>query len=349
MQALTFQGRRTVTVETVDDPGCLEATDVVVEVGLAAICGSDMHVYHGRESGLDRGTVMGHEFVGHVVEAGSEVRSLSVGDPVLSPFTTNCGRCFYCASGLTARCDRGQLYGWVEGGHGLHGAQARYVRVPLADSTLVRIPDGVSSEEGLLLGDVLSTGYYCALRAGVQASGTYVVIGCGPVGLMAIVGALELGAQSIFAVDSIPERLELARRYGATPIDFGAQHASTVIREATDGRGADAVLEVVGSPEAGRAAYELVRPGGTVSVVGVHTDPHMSFTPAEAYDKNLTFRVGRCPARHLVPRLIPVVQSHRHDLTAIISHRLPLSEGPAAYVLFDEKRDACTKIVLEAS
>jgi len=349
MQALTFQGRTSVTVETVEDPRCIETTDVVVEVGLAAICGSDMHVYHGRESGLDRGTVMGHEFVGRVVEAGSAVRSLSIDDPVLSPFTTSCGRCFYCTSGLTARCEHGQLYGWVESGHGLHGAQARYVRVPLADSTLVRMPEGVSPEEGLLLGDVLSTGYYCALRAGVEPNGTYVVIGCGPVGLMAIVGARELGAESIFAVDSIPERLELARRFGATPIDFRTQDAASIVSDATAGRGADAVLEVVGSHEAGRAAYELVRPGGTVSVVGVHTDPHLSFSPAEAYDKNLTFRVGRCPARHLLPRLIPVVQSHRHDLTAIISHRLPLSEGPAAYTLFDEKRDGCTKIVLEAS
>jgi threonine dehydrogenase-like Zn-dependent dehydrogenase len=347
VKALTFHGPEEIRVETRDDPGCLEPGDAVVEVTLAAICGSDMHVYHARETGLDCGTVMGHEFVGRVVEVGKDVRELSVGDVVLSPFTTSCGRCFFCRSGLTARCERGQLYGWVEKGHGLHGAQAEYVRVPLAESTLCKVPEGVSQDEALLLGDVLPTGWYCASRAGIEPGGTYAVVGCGPVGLMAVLAATELGAERLYAIDSVPERLELARRFGATPIDFRHEDPSARLREATEGRGADAVLEVVGSAEAGRAAYDLVRPGGTLSVVGVHTADHLPFSPAEAYDKNLTFRVGRCPARHLIDRLIPLVRSGKHDPAAIISHRLGLRDGPEAYRLFDERREGCVKIVLE--
>ena len=161
-----------------------------------------------------------------------------------------------------------------------------------------------------------------------------------------LLGALELGAQSIFAVDSVPERLELARRYGATPIDFRAQHAATVIREATDGRGADAVMEVVGSHEAGRAAYELVRPGGTISVVGVHNEERFPFTPVDLYDRNLTYRVGRCPARAVAERVMPLARRRAAELESILTHRLPLARGPEAYEIFDRKRDGCIKVVL---
>ena len=302
MKALTFQGERKLRCETVDDPRVIDPGDAIVRVQLTAICGSDMHVYHGRETGLDAGTVMGHEFVGEVVETGPDVAGLSVGDRVFSPFTTSCGVCFYCRSGLTARCDRGQLYGWVQDGVGLHGAQAEFVRVPMAQSTLVPMPESVFPEEALLLGDVLSTGYFCARNADVRPDGVYVIVGCGPVGLMGIVGARELGAERIFAIDSVPERLKLAESFGARAVDFTTEDPSERLLEATDGRGADAVLELVGSPAAGRAAYELVRPGGIVSVVGVHTDPAFPFTPAEAYDKNLTYRVGRCPARQIAPK-----------------------------------------------
>ncbi len=330
----------------VADPQILAPTDAIVEVERTAICGSDLHVYHGREAGLDDGTVMGHEFVGRVVEAGSEVRAHKRGDLVLSPFTTNCGACFYCRQGLTARCERGQLYGWVQDGVGLHGGQAEYVRVPLADATLVPVPDGVSADEALLLGDIFSTGYYCALQAGVEAGGVYAIVGCGPVGLMAIAGARELGAQTLFALDSVPDRLEQARRFGATPIDYLAEDAARIVRDATQGRGADAVLEVVGHADALRSAYELVRPGGTISVVGVHTSPTIPFSTAEAYDKNLTLRVGRCPARAMLERLIPVARAGRYDLGSVFSHRMPLAEGAEAYRIFDEKRDGCTKVVL---
>jgi len=346
MKAVTFQGPKDLTVENVDDPLLQDPADVIVEVELTAVCGSDLHVYHARETGLDTGTVMGHEFVGRVVEIGGDVRDLKPGQAVLSPFTTSCGACYYCRAGLTARCVRGGLFGWVEDGVGLHGAQAERVRVPLAESTLLTIPDGVSSEEGLLLGDVFSTGYFCALRGEVAPAGVCVVIGCGPVGLSAILGAKDLGAERIFAVDSVAERLEIARSLGATPIDYTMTHPATLIAEATAGRGADTVLEVVGNAAAHRTAIDVVRPGGTVSVVGVHNEESFSFSPSEAYDKNLTYRVGRCPARAMAQRLLPAVRDKRFDLAPLISHRFPLAEGVTAYEWFDEKRDGCIKAVL---
>lgn len=346
MKALTFHGKKHIEYETVGDPAIEALTDAIVEVSLTSICGSDLHIYHERETGLDIGTVMGHEFVGTVVETGRDVRNLRRGDRVMSPFTTSCGECFYCRRGLTCRCINGQLFGWVANGIGLHGAQAEYVRVPLADSTLHVIPDWMALEEAVLLGDVLATGYFSADAAGIEPGDTCVVIGCGAVGLMAVLSARHLGAGMVYAIDSVERRLELAVRFGAIPLDFRKLDAVAAVRDETGGRGADAVLEAVGSIDAGRAAYELVRPGGTISVVGVHTENRLPFTQAEAYDKNLTYRIGRCPARHYMELLIPVLREKKYDIASIISHRLPLEEGPAAYEMFDKKEDGCTKVFL---
>jgi len=346
MRALTFRGLRAVDCETVGDPAIVDPGDAIVEVELAAVCGSDMHVWHGRERGLDAGTVMGHEFLGRVVETGAGVSHVRRGDRVFSPFTTSCGRCFYCTSGLTARCEQGQLFGWVQEGRGLHGGQAELVRVPLADTTLVRLPEGLSPEEGLLLGDVLSTGYFCAKMAGASPAGTYAVVGCGPVGLMAIVGARLLGAERIHALDAVPERLARAQAFGAQPIHAGESDAGEVLRAATAGRGADAVLEAVGSPEATRTAFDLVRPGGTIAAVGVHNETHFPFSPTEAYDRNVTYRIGRCPARAMIDELTPLLLRDRPDVTSIVTHRMPLARGAEAYAAFDARRDGCIKVVL---
>jgi len=346
VKALVFEDVSMIRLAEVPDPTPREATDVVVRVELTAICGSDMHVYHGRERGLDAGTVMGHEFIGTVVETGHEIKSLSKGDRVLSPFSTSCGSCFFCRQGLTARCVEGQLYGWVEGGEGLHGAQAEYVRVPLAESTLVGIPEDVSPGQALLLGDVLSTGFFCAQQAGVRPGGIYAVIGCGPVGLMAVASAIELGAERVFAVDRVASRLGFAERLGATAIDLDASDPTEVVREATDGRGADGVLEAVGNASAHRSALRLVRPGGTISVVGVHNEEQFAFTPTELYDRNLTYRVGRCPARSVAEQAIPLVRRRGFELEAVLTHRLALEQGPEAYELFDTKSDGCVKVAL---
>ena len=317
-----------------------------MRVRAAAICGSDLHVYRGNETGLDAGTVMGHEFAGEVVEAGVGVAAFRPGDLVVSPFTTSCGSCFYCRMGLTARCVRGQLFGWVEQGKGLHGAQAELVRVPLADTTLVAVPEGAALEQALFTGDVLATGWFGAEGAGIGPGSTAAVVGCGPVGLMAVIAARELGAERIFALDTVPERLSLAERFGAEPVDIQRDEPLQILREATEGRGADAVVEAVGSPEATRLAFDLVRPGGAIAAVGVHTESQFAIAPGKAYDKNLTYRAGRAPARAYMDKLLPLVRSGTYDLGALISHRLPLAEGPHGYDLFDRRLEACTKVVL---
>jgi threonine dehydrogenase-like Zn-dependent dehydrogenase len=345
MKALTFGGVRDVRYQQVDEPTLRAPGDAVVRVDLAAICGSDLHVYHGRETGLDAATVMGHEFIGHVAATGKAVTRFTEGDRVVAPFTTSCGSCFFCRSGLSARCPSGQLFGWVQQGVGLQGGQAEYVRVPLADSTLVSIDEDLSAEAALLLADVLPTGWHCSSRA-VTPGAVAVVLGCGPVGLAAVAAAIEQGAGRVLAVDSVPDRLALAERYGATPVLLGRDDIPAAVGDTTEGRGADAVLEAVGTSDAARLALDLVRPGGVVSIVGVHHEDRFPFSPLEAYDRNLTIHIGRCPARSLMEGLIPWAH-RRPDLAAIVTHRRSLADGAEAYRLFDLKRDGCVKIALE--
>ena len=347
MKALTFQGIQEIKYQDVPDPVIQFPTDVILKNLYSAVCGSDMHVYHGRETGIDSGTVMGHEFVGEIVETGSEVKNFVVGDLVVSPFTSNCGECYFCRIGLTARCIHSQLFGWVENGIGLEGGQAEYVRVPLANSTLVKIPNQILPEQAMLAGDILSTGYFCADMAEVDQNGSYVVLGCGPVGLLAIISAIEMGAKKIWAVDSVHYRLEIARSLGAETIDLKNASPIEEVMIATGDKGVDAVMEAVGSHEATKLAYELVRPGGIISTVGVHTDKNFAFTPIQAYDKNITFKIGRCPARFYMDKILQKIQDGKFDLDKILTHRFPLAEGEKAYSIFDQKEDDCLKVVLE--
>ncbi len=346
MQALTFGGKKIIDYSTVTDPKLLYPTDVIVKVTMAGICGSDLHVYHGRETGLDHGTVMGHEFTGIIEEAGVEVKKFKKGASVLSPFTTSCGECFYCVTGLTCRCEKGNLFGWVEKGHGLHGAQAAYIRVPMADNTLLPLSADLNEKKGLLVGDVFSTGYFCADTAGIKPSGVYAVIGCGPVGLMTIIAARHLGAETLFAIDTIPERLTKAQEFGAISLNASLTNISEEIFSKTQGRGADAVMEVVGSPDTLKLAINLLRPGGTISSVGVHTAQHFSFSPGEAYDKNLIYKSGRCPARFYAEKLVRDQVPQRYAIENIITHEFSLQDGATAYEVFDKKLDNCIKAVL---
>lgn len=346
MQALTFGGIETIIYRSVDDPRILGPTDAIVKITLSGICGSDLHVYHGRETGLDEGTVMGHEFVGTVVETGNAVKRFRKDSRVLSPFTTSCGECFYCRIGLTCRCEKGNLFGWVQSGHGLHGAQAQYIRVPMADTTLVSLSHDLSGEKGLLLGDIFSTGYFCAENAGINEKGVYVVIGCGPVGLMAVIAAKHLGAANLFAIDFSNERLEMAKQFGAVPLNPSSTDMKTEIMNTTNGRGADAVMEVVGSPDALRLAIDILRPGGAISSVGVHTAKNFSFSPGEAYDKNLVCKIGRCPAHYYAEKLLREEVIQRYPVENIITHRFALEKGAKAYEVFDKKLDNCIKAVL---
>jgi len=349
MQALTFGGKETIEYSSVQDPQLFHSTDAIVKITMAGICGSDLHVYHGRETGLDHGTVMGHEFTGIIEEAGSDVKKFKKGARVLSPFTTSCGACFYCSIGLTCRCEKGNLFGWVEKGRGLHGAQATYIRVPMADSTLLSLSNDLDEKKGLLLGDVFSTGYFCADNAGIKPKNIYAVIGCGPVGLMTIIAAKHLGAEMVFAIDVVPERLSVAKQFGALPLNPSFVDIKEVILNHTRGRGADAVMEVVGSEQTLKLAIDLLRPGGTISSVGVHTAKHFSFSPAEAYNKNLVYKSGRCPAHYYAEKLLRQEVPQRYAIEDIITHQFLLQEGAKAYEVFDKKLDNCIKAVLQTS
>ena len=345
MRAVTFGGVRRVLVSDCAEPRVEQPTDAVVAVRAAAICGSDLHPYLGRERGLDVGTAMGHEFVGEVVEVGAAVAAVSVGDRVVAPFTTSCGACWFCARGLTARCEVGELFGWVQGGRGLHGGQAERVRVPLADTTLVPAPAAVADEVALLAGDVLSTGFYCAQLGAIEPEHAVAVVGAGPVGVCATIAALQT-ARQVFTLDLVPERRALAARYGATPLDPGAAAAAAQLREATGGRGVDVVLECVGSEAATATSFALVRTGGTIAAAGVHCEPHFAFSPGQAYDKNLTYRAGRCPARAMMEVTMPLVASGQHDLGALFSHRMPFEEAARGYEVFAAREAGCTKVLL---
>ena len=346
MQALTFEGNEIIQCNNVADPEIINDSDAIVKITLSSICGSDLHVYHGRETGLDEGTVMGHEFTGIITEIGKDVKRFSKGARVLSPFTTSCGECYYCRIGLTCRCVKGNLYGWVEEGNGLQGAQASYIRVPMADTTLIPLSNDLNEEKGLLLGDIFSTGYFCAENANINSKGVYAVLGCGPVGLMAIIAAKHLGAEKIFVIDNISSRLEKARSFGAVPLNFSETNVKEEILSDTNGRGADAVMEVVGSDSALQLAMDILRPGGIISSVGVHTQEKFPFSPIEAYNKNLIYKSGRCPAHYYAEKLLKEEVVQRYPIEEIITHRFNLNEGARAYEVFDKKLDDCIKTVL---
>lgn len=346
MKALTLQAINELSYGDVADAAIVEPTDALVRVTDCGVCGSELHIIQGREEGIDAGTVIGHEFVGEVIECGSDVRTVRRGDLVCSPFTTNCGKCFYCRKGLTCRCVASEVYGWVTSGRGLQGTHAEFVRAPHADSTLVKQPAGLTADECLLLGDNLSTGFYCAERAEVSPDGTYVVLGCGTVGVLAVAAARYLGANQVIAVDDIPWRRDNAKQLGASTACTIAE-ANDIVSEMTDGRGADAVLEAVGSA-ANELAFSLVRPGGIISSVGVPDDDEpFAFASAAAYGKNLTVRIGRCPARAYMERLATLLDEKRLDVSSIVTHRMSLADGISAYEMFAARGEGVGKVVLQ--
>jgi 2-desacetyl-2-hydroxyethyl bacteriochlorophyllide A dehydrogenase len=356
MRALTFQGTEIVEARSdVADPQLQSESDVIVAVHRAGICGSDLHQYHGREP-VRPETVPGHEFVGEVVAVGSQVRGFRIGESVFAPFTTSCGECFFCRDGLSGRCEHWQVFGYlppeteVDTGRGIQGAQAEFVRVPLADSTL--LPSrGLSAEEALLLGDNFTTGFFCADQASIRPDGITVVIGCGSVGLSAIVAARHLRAESVIAVDPVESRRQRAKNLGAIAVSPEEAPALVADLAARSGRiGADSILEAVGQPDAQQLAFDLVRPGGVISAVGMHTSKQFSFSPADAYNRNVTYRAGRCPVRSYLDRLVKMVEAG--DLVVpvkqiITESRLPLSQGEAAYRRFASRSEDCVKILLD--
>lgn len=265
---------------------------------------SELHVFRGHQpSGT--GFIMGHEFTGQISEAGSAVQNFRVGDMVVCPFTVSCGLCFYCRQGFSSRCSECKLFGSSI----LDGGQAAYVRVPLADSTLVKVPTGaegrlLDERKLVLMADIFPTGFFAARNAFAGRSSaqdcTALLFGCGPVGICALISALEYRPKHLLAIDSVPARLELARQLGAEPWNYqlDKEGLERRVRELTDGRGADVVIEVVGHSSALRMGFDLLRPWGRISSVGVHNG-EIPWTGNEAYGKNLQIQMGRCPVRSM--------------------------------------------------
>ncbi len=355
MLAATLERVREIRVIEKPEPRIVDPGDAIVELELAGLCGSDLHPWSGREEGLDPGTTMGHELTGRIVEVGEYVRRFRLGDPVLSPFSTSCAACAPCRRGLSARCTEGGLLGWVSGRRGIEGAQAERVRIPLADTTLLARPAGLSPIEALLLGDVVSTGFFAVERADLGADCTVAVIGLGAVGLAAVLAARHAGASAVIGLDAIPERLELAASFGATVVpvvsargsprdaaDLGAE-----VRRLTGGEGVACVVDAVGSAEATRLGVEVVRPGGFLSIVGVHTEPAFAVPPAAAYDRNLTLAIGRCPVRSRLDELCARQLRQRFPIERIVTHRVPLRDAADAYEMFAARRDGAIKVVFD--
>ena len=342
MKAATFQGPHKIEVREVPDPKIQQPTDVIIRVTTAAICGSDLHFYGGRIPFPLTGWTTGHEYVGLVEEVGDEVSNFKKGDRVVGSFLANCGECFYCQRGWPTLCLKQQTFGFGQ----LGGAQAEYLRVPFGSVTLERVADDIPDEKAVFLGDCLSTGYFCAERAEIQEGDVVAVVGCGSVGIFCIMSATQFSPRSIIAIDPHPERLKVAAGQGAIPAQL-KDDPGGVIRQHTEGRGADVVLEAVGHADALRACFNYVRPGGTISASGAYSEAEFPFPMFQAFLRDLTFKTGLCPSKNYMARLMRLIQESKIDPSVVITHTLPLDEAPRGYDLFDNRKDNCIKVVLK--
>jgi len=349
MKAIRYHGQRDFRLDEVKDPVLQESTDAVVRIERTAICGSDLHLYHGEPLPISDFT-MGHEFLGVIEDVGAGVGRFARGDRVLVSCTIGCGDCVACRSDFCSGCEVMTQAGPLTNifGSPLHaGGQAEAARVPFADANLFPVPPGLEDEQVLFLTDILPTGYMGADLAEVGPGDVAVVFGCGPVGTFAQLGALLRGASCVIAVDLDAGRLERARERGCLPLDPSKVNLVEEVRALTRGRGADCAIEAVGNAQLVRDAIEVVRPGGRVSVVGVITEPDVSIPFLhQVMGKNLTLRSGIVNPQYYVPKLLPLIEAGRLDPTEIITHRMPLSEGLRGYEIFDAHEDDVLKVVL---
>ena len=343
MRATVLNGPGDVTVESVDDPTLPDSESVIVRVSHTAICGSDLHLYHGVHG--SPGIHLGHEFVGEVVEAGPDVRTVSVGDQVFVSGVIGCGRCEHCRRGDAVRCVAGmpRVFG---NSLELPGGQAELVAVPAAEMACRLVPEGITPEQAVLLTDILPTGFYGALNAEVSPGDTVAVIGLGPVGVFALQSAQVMGAARVLAVDTVPERLAHAERLGAIPVDASVGTVQQLL-EHTKGRGVDATIEAVGLDQTVTDALYSTRAGGIVSVIGVNLNMEFPFPMALAFLRDLTFRIGLCPIQTTWDALVPLVVSGRIEPAEVFTHRMGLSDASEAYRLFDAREDGVLKVLLD--
>ncbi len=390
MRALRWHGRHDVRVETVPDPEIVNPHDAVVEVTSTAICGSDLHLYDGYIPTMKKGDILGHEFMGTVVEVGREVHRVRPGDRVVVPFTIACGRCWFCRKDLWSLCDNTNpnatiaetaygfsgsgLFGYSHMLGGYAGGQAELVRVPFADVGCLKIEDAsIPDEKVLFLTDIFPTGYMAAESCDIHPGDVVAVWGCGPVGQMAIRSAFLFGAERVLAIDDVPERLDMAKAGGATPIDHQKTNVLDVLKDITAGRGPDACIDAVGMeahglgpsdltqwydkakqalrletdrPTALRWAIMACRKGGTISAPGVYGGLLDKVPFGAAFGKGLTFRMGQTHVHKYMRPLLERILAGDMDPTFVITHRMALEDGPEGYAKFLRKEDGCIKIVL---
>jgi threonine dehydrogenase-like Zn-dependent dehydrogenase len=387
MRAVTWQGIGKVGVENVPDPHIINPRDAIVRVTSTAICGSDLHLFNGYIPTVYRGDILGHEFMGEVVEVGSGVTNLAVGDRVVVPFPIACGNCFFCGEEQYSLCENSNpnahiaeklwghspagIFGYSHMLGGYAGGQAEYVRVPFADVGPIKVPPSLSDEQALFLSDVFPTGYMAAENCDIQPGDTVAVWGCGPVGLFSVASARLLGAGRVIAIDRFPERLRKAREAGAETLNYESTDILTALKEMTGGRGPDACIDAVGleahmhgmtgtydkvkqklrmetdRPGALREAIIACRNGGALSVPGVYGGFLDKIPFGAIVNKALKVKTGQTHVQHYMKPLLERIEKGEIDPSFIISHRLRLEEAPLGYEVFRDKEDECTKIVLK--
>jgi threonine dehydrogenase-like Zn-dependent dehydrogenase len=392
MRALTWHGKRDVRIDTVPDPTIQHATDAIIRVTSSGICGSDLHLYEVLGPFLDAGDILGHEPMGIVEEVGSEVKNIKPGDRVVIPFNISCGHCWMCGHGLQSQCETTQvrdqgmgaallgytkLYGQVAGG------QAEFLRVPQAQYGPIKVPDGPPDERFVYLSDVLPTAWQAVEYAQIPEGGSVAVFGLGPIGQMSARIARHRGAERVFGLDLVPERLQLAARHGIEPIDVSkTDDLVAALQEKTDGRGPDSVIDAVGMeahgapfgalaqkmtgllPDAAAAklmekagvdrlsvlyaASDVVRRGGTISISGVYGGMKDPLPLLQLFDRQVTIKMGQANVKRWIDELMPLVNADDDPLGVedLATHKLPLEDGPQAYETFQKKQDGMIKTLL---
>ena len=388
MKAVCWHGKNDVRVDNIPEPQIVNDRDAIIKITTTAICGSDLHIYDGFIPTMEKGDVLGHEFMGEVVALGKGVSNLRIGDRVVIPFTISCGNCFFCQKSLWSLCDNSNpnagiadkvyghagaaLFGYSHIFGGYAGGQAQYARVPFADVGPFKVPSHLTDEQVLFLTDIFPTGYMAAENCGIEPGDTVAIWGAGPVGLFAIQSAFLLGAERVICIDHIPERLKLAEQVGAETIDYTKQDTLEELNSRTSGRGPDHCIDSVGleahgvsldnvydkakqlarmgsdRPHVLRQAIMACRKGGTLSIPGVYGGMLDKIPFGVAHAKGLTFKMGQTHVHRYLPTLLDHIENGRVDTTFLISHRLPIDEAPHAYKIFKEKKDNCTKVVLKA-
>jgi threonine dehydrogenase-like Zn-dependent dehydrogenase len=388
MKALCWHGKKDIRCDTVPDPKIEHPRDAIVKVTTCAICGSDLHLFDGFVPGMKHGDILGHEFMGEVVEVGPENHKLKVGDRVVVPFTIICGECDQCRRGNYSVCERTNrnkemadkvfghgtagLFGYTHLTGGYAGGQAEYVRVPYADVAPVKIPEGLTDEQVLFLGDIFPTGWQAAAQCDIEPEDTVAVWGAGPVGQFAIRAAHLLGAEKVIAIDHLPERLSMAQAGGAIPINFDDESVVERLQELTQGRGPEKCIDAVGLEAHATRSFDSVydrvkqavmlesdrahvlremmyvcRPAGVLSIPGVYGGLIDKLPFGAMMQKGLTVRTGQTHVNRWTDDLLKLIQEGTIDPSFVITHTVDLEDGPEMYKTFRDKEDGCIKVVLK--